>query len=95
MLDLLADALLRSTVNCRECAHSTADRCRRCADVLADVGAVMAAVGAVESAATEAEALAAYTSCVLELPRPGTGEVRYEQSRRRGLRKVRREHYLA
>src|ERR1700689_242956 len=94
VLDALSYGLMPSE-GCPACRATLANRCRECAQALADAGAVNAGIAQVKAAATEAEALAAYTSCVFELPRLGTGAVRDEQSRRPGLRKVRREHYLA
>jgi hypothetical protein len=66
VLDAVACGLLPRP-GCAECHHSAAGRCFRCAEALADTGSVNAAMGAVASAATDAEALAAYRACLLEL----------------------------
>jgi hypothetical protein len=66
LLDSLAFGLL-PPLSCSECTASLSDRCEICGQRLADAADVNAGIDAVENAATEAEALAAYTACVLGL----------------------------
>lgn len=67
ILDKLAFGLIPER-GCPECQASTADRCRGCVQALADLTTVNDAIAAVHDAPTEAEAKAAYDSCVLGLP---------------------------
>jgi hypothetical protein len=74
VLDAIAYGLY-PPADCRACRESTEDRCRGCTRALAGVATANGGIAAVDGAESQADALAAYTACMLGLVGSGGGGV--------------------